>query len=97
MVQEREEKGVVFVYLSQHGREVVPVSRHERDTVTTTHHYDDFGLSTMTCHCNGQTYDEDSDCDDDSTLQRRIIVAVTGQHCDDQFSCGNESALRRPI
>ena len=69
----------------RHERQVVPMSRHERETVTTTHHR------------NGQTYDDDSDCDDDSPLQRQIIVAVTGQHCDDQFSCGDGSALRRPI
>ena len=55
------------------------MSRHERETVMTTYHY------------NGQT------CDDDSPLQRRIILAVTGQHCGDQFSCGDESALRLPI
>ena len=55
------------------------------------------GLSTTTHHCNGQTYDDDSDCDDDSPLQLRIIVGVTGQHCDDQFSCCDGSALRRPI
>ena len=42
-----------------------------------------------THHCNGQTYN------DDSPLQRQIIVAETGQHCDNQFSYGDESALRR--
>ena len=65
--------------MSRHERGLVPMSRHERETVMTTH------------HCNGQT------CDDDSPLQQRIIVAVTGQHCDDQISCGDGSALRRPI
>ena len=62
---------LLLLLVSGHERGVVPISRHERETVTTTH------------LCNGQT------CDDDSPLQRRIIVAVMGQHCDDQFSCGN--------
>ena len=76
--------GRKVVSVSRHERGVVPMSRHERETVAATH------------HCNGQTCDDDSDCDDDSPLQRRIIVAVAGQYCGNQFTCGDAPALRRP-